>query len=262
MSDNFLPACPKGAKAYPYLVISSLDGTKVYAKAVGLVLPADLAGNKPIIPLAAAADPTWVTSAAADFDGSAEGTVALPAGTYRLAFKQADSAEVADWQNDGGIAYDDGRAFDGGEWEESTGGQPGTLVITPIQANAANPRYSSRILAPIAKGTAPVDVVTVTDGTGAAVDLTGRSLRMTFAARDCEAGTFAGIDQYTTGGGGLTVQGDDGNQVRIQHSVALTRTIGPGSYHWWLFDVTGGGDAKTLLLKGTVEVEDAVEAVS
>jgi hypothetical protein len=145
-------------------------------------------------------------------------------------------------------------------------GTLGNLTITPLLAAVSNPRYSSRNLATIAAGTAPTDILTVTDGTGAAIDLSGRDLRLVAYLR---AGEEDGYDpendadswdaaltpafKYETGSSGnLSVGGADSNQVTIAHDAQDT-----GRYRYWLLDVTDES-APLALVKGRLPIEPSV----
>jgi hypothetical protein len=146
-----------------------------------------------------------------------------------------------------------------------TGGSA-SVTITPLLAAVTNPRHSTRNLATIAAGTAPTDVITVTDGTGAAVDLSGKSLRLVAYIRSDEAdeydpendadkwdATLAAVFKYETGsGGGLSVGGADNNQVTIEHDAANTALA--GRYRYWLLNVTDN----IAISKGRMPIEPAV----
>jgi hypothetical protein len=132
------------------------------------------------------------------------------------------------------------------------------LTITPVQVNAANPRYSTRNLATVAQGSAPTDILTVTDGTGTAINLSGKSLRLVVASvteGDDEESilddTLAAKYEYETGGSGLTVGGASSNQVTIQHTAANTATV--GEFRYWLWNTTDN----IVLVKGSLTVEPA-----
>ena len=140
--------------------------------------------------------------------------------------------------------------------------EAGGAVITPLLATASNPRYSSRDLAPVAAGSAPADVLTVKDATGAAVNLAGHTLRLV-AALVTDAGgddvaatddTLASSFKYETGGAGLSVGGAGSNQVTIQHD--KDKTAAPGDYRYWLWDLTDAA-RPIVLTKGRLPVEAA-----
>jgi hypothetical protein len=143
---------------------------------------------------------------------------------------------------------------------EGGGGTGARLTITPIKATATNPRYSTRRLANVAQGTAPIDIVDITDGAGNPVDLTDKSLRMIVCEMTEEHDEetifddeLTGLYKYETGSGeNLEIGGDDNNQVTIHHDAANTLT--PGRYPYWLINVTDN----VPLLKGILPVEPAV----
>lgn len=139
-----------------------------------------------------------------------------------------------------------------------------SVTVSPIQASSANPRLSTRKLATIPQGTAPSDIVVLTDSQGDPVDLSGKTLRMVVAsvtdegdADDRTDDEIEAIYKYETGDG-LTVQGADDNNVLIQHDAANTTTC--GSFRYWLLDVTDA-DQPFALLKGTFDVEPAATDV-
>lgn len=150
--------------------------------------------------------------------------------------------------------------------EEAPEGYGSTLTITPIVANTANPRYSTRNLAPIAQGSAPTDVLTIVDGTGAALDLRSHDLRLVVCSVDEEDAedpyddVLEGLHSYETAGAGLSVGSTDGtkNQVTIQHDAANTAEA--GSFRYFLWDLTDG-DHPVVLCKGRLLVEPAVQSV-
>jgi hypothetical protein len=138
------------------------------------------------------------------------------------------------------------------------------VVITPILASAANPRISTRKLATLVQGTASSDLVTLTDATGAAIDLSAKDLRMVVATvnddgdeDDRTDDTIAALYKYETGNG-LTVQGDDDNQILIEHDAA--NTTDAGHFRYWIYDVTDP-DQPLPRLKGTFDVEPAATDV-
>lgn len=143
-----------------------------------------------------------------------------------------------------------------------------SLTITPIQASATNPRYSTRDLAPIAQFSEPTEVFNITDGTGAAIDLSAKDLRLVVYTRageetnyqtgddptfDPYAAELAASYQYdTSSDGGITVGGADNNQVTVQWAEDDTESAGRKRYFLW--NVTDN----IVLAKGKRPVEPAV----
>jgi hypothetical protein len=135
----------------------------------------------------------------------------------------------------------------------------GSLIITPFQAVTTNPRYSTRDLPPIAQGSAPTEIWTITDGTGTPVNLSGKTIRLV-AYLETEVGdtedtfdnTLTPKFKYETGGSGITIGGASNNQVTVQHDAAKTAT--PGHYRYWIWDTT----SNVPLAKGRMPIEPAV----
>jgi hypothetical protein len=132
----------------------------------------------------------------------------------------------------------------------------GTLVITPILATVTNPRYSTRDLPPIAQGSAPAEAFTIVDGSGAAVDLSGKTLRFVVCSVDEKDhdnpfdDVLTGLYSYETGSG-ITLSGAGNNVVTVQHSAA--NTVTPGRYRYFLWNV----DDELELVKGKMPIEPA-----
>ena len=56
-----------------------------------------------------------------------------------------------------------------------------SITVTPLQANAANPRYSTNSMANIAAGSSNQDQLTVLDGQKNPVNLSVKTVRLVFA---------------------------------------------------------------------------------
>jgi hypothetical protein len=116
-------------------------------------------------------------------------------------------------------------------------------LLTPFVATATNPRHTVKDIAPIYAGSTPTDFWIIKDAAGNAVDLSAKDLRLIGTTVE-NAGQIVSIFddvyeiawQYDTGGDGITVSGDDGNQVTIQHDAAKTATA--GDYRYWLLNLT------------------------
>lgn len=147
----------------------------------------------------------------------------------------------------------------GSDSEDGAVATDASLTITPYQVNTSNPRYSTRDLPPIAQGSEPTEVWTITNSEGAAVDLSGKTIRVVVCAVDkgeLDANsqpfddTLTGSFKYETGDG-ITIRGDDNNQVWLDHDASKTAT--PGVYRYFLWNVTD----KLLLAKGRMPIEPA-----
>lgn len=136
------------------------------------------------------------------------------------------------------------------------------ITVTPTQVVSTNPRYSTRDLAPIAAGSEPTEIITVTDANGDPVNLSGKTVRLVVASITDDADTEQVVDdtlaasfQYETGGDGITIGGGSSNQVTIEHSADKTGTA--GTYRYFLWNV----DDKLVLAKGTLTIEPATFGV-
>jgi hypothetical protein len=113
-----------------------------------------------------------------------------------------------------------------------------------IVVQATNPRYSTRNCAPVARASAPADVFVILNGsTTDPVDLTGKSLRfvvyeITDAGDECDPfdDQLTAAFKYETGGDGITLGGEDSNEVTVQHDATKTATA--GDYRYFLWNVT------------------------
>jgi hypothetical protein len=129
-------------------------------------------------------------------------------------------------------------------------------------------RQATRDLAPIPQASGPTDVWSILDRDGAAVDLTGRTIRFVVGkvtdAGDVDDPTddvLAGAYQYQSGddanvsvGGGT-----DNNQVTVRHLPARTATA--GAFLYWLWDVTTSGQ-EVVLARGSFIVRPAVKSTT
>jgi hypothetical protein len=134
-----------------------------------------------------------------------------------------------------------------------------TLVVTPIVASTTNPRYATRDLPPIAQGSEPTDAWTIVDGTGAPVDLTGKTLRLVaYTVADADAITdpfaapVAAAFKYETGGDGITLGGTGHNVVSVTHD--QTKTATAGTYRYWLLNPTD----RLPLARGKLPIQPAL----
>ena len=136
-----------------------------------------------------------------------------------------------------------------------------TLTITPLVASVANPFYATRDLPKLPAASANTIVWTITDGNGAAVNLSGKTIRLvayltTSAGDNVDSvidDTIAASFQYATSGDGITVGGADNNQITLVHSI--TKTATPGDFRYMLWNITDN----TLLAKGKMPIEPSVK---
>jgi hypothetical protein len=143
----------------------------------------------------------------------------------------------------------------------STATTGGPWVVTPLGVTVNSPRYATRNLATVTQGSAPTDVLVITDAAGEPIDLSGRTLKIV-AALVTDAGevddkfddTLEGRFAYTTADGELTVGGADDNQLSILHDATNTATA--GNYRYWLWDVTNAA-RPIVLVKGRLPIEPA-----
>lgn len=90
----------------------------------------------------------------------------------------------------------------------------GVTLTIPLTATLAT-EYMGILNIQWDTNTAPAATFTVVDATGAAVNLSGKSLSFT-TYRDDGSGLLTGVFQYTTGGGAITIGGGSFNAVTIQ----------------------------------------------
>lgn len=132
-----------------------------------------------------------------------------------------------------------------------------SVTITPALVGASQPRYSSMQIANIIQGSAPTDVWTVLDPRiREPLDLSGYELRLVVCTVASLGDEDADpIDDTLTAswkyeeGDGLTVGGDDDNQLTIQWDADDTGTV--GHYRAILWDVT----SKLCICKADFDIE-------
>jgi hypothetical protein len=123
-----------------------------------------------------------------------------------------------------------------------------SVAITPLQASVSNPIYATRDLQAILQGAAPVWVWTITDGTGAAVDLSAKTVRFVACSinEDDEDSVYddglTALFQYETGGSGIAISGAGSNIVTVTSTYSDMATLA-GVYRYFLWNVT---DRQTL----------------
>jgi hypothetical protein len=138
-------------------------------------------------------------------------------------------------------------------------GDGSQLVISPLLASTTNPRFAVKDLPAIAAGSAPADVWTIVDATGAAVDLSAKTVRLVAYkvtdAVDADSifdDVLAGSFKYESPSDGITVGGAGSNQVTVQHS--STKTAVAGDYLYVLWNVTD----RLVLAKGKMPIVPTV----
>jgi hypothetical protein len=131
--------------------------------------------------------------------------------------------------------------------------------VTPLQANAQNPRYSANDASPLGQHSAPTDIKTFRDSNGTLLQFTGKTVRLVFSSvtdlgeediltDDILAGSF----KYESPSDGITIGGTNNTQLTVQHDSTKLGTAGAYRYFWW--NVTD----KLLLERGTVDIEPTV----
>jgi hypothetical protein len=132
------------------------------------------------------------------------------------------------------------------------------LVISPLQAVVTNPRYQTKNLPPIARGSQPTDIWVLTDSNGTPLNLTGKLIRFVgYTAVDPDKDVpydevLTPAFEYESSGGGITVTGASSNQVNVTHDSA--KTANAGDFRYWLWNTTD----KLPLAKGKCPIEPAV----
>lgn len=130
-----------------------------------------------------------------------------------------------------------------------------------IPTTVGNPFIATKDLAAIPAASAHPIQWTVLNN-GAAVDLTGKTVRCVFAlvtdagaVDDRTDDTLAAAFQYQTGGDGIVISGTSSNIVTLTHSV--TKTAEPGAYRYWLWNITDN----VVLARGRAPIEAAAKSV-
>jgi hypothetical protein len=133
------------------------------------------------------------------------------------------------------------------------------VTITPFQASSSNPVIVGRDRAPLLQHSAPADEWTITDAAGAAVNLTGKTVRYVVYSiedendeEDVFDDDLEGEWKYETGGSGVTISGASSNVVTVQHTAANNAEA--GDYRYILWNVT---DA-IALVRGRLPIKPAV----
>lgn len=145
------------------------------------------------------------------------------------------------------------------EWSGTAIVTGGDIIVTPLQANAQNPRYSANDAAPLAQHSAPTDIKTFRDSNGALLQFTGKTVRLVFASvtdlgeQDVLTDdTLAGSFKYESPSNGITIGGTNDTQITLLHDATKLSTAGSYRYFWW--NVTD----KLLLERGTVDIEPTI----
>lgn len=124
-------------------------------------------------------------------------------------------------------------------------GPASTTVVLPVAAQSTPTLYVTRDLPQIPEGTAPAFAWTVVDGTGAAVNLSGKTLRFVASSVACTSTsgvfdpwseTLTPLFKHETGGNGITVGGTSSNVATVQLTAGDTAAAVHARY--WLLNVT------------------------
>lgn len=166
------------------------------------------------------------------------------------------------------IAWDDGTDYTTEDFvvpvSDAGGGASASDIAAAIRAiiptTVGNPFIATKDLAAIPAASAHAVQWTVLNS-GAAVDLTGKTVRCVFAlvsdagdVDDRTDDTLTAEFSYQTGGDGIVISGTSGNIVTLTHSV--TKTATPGAYKYWLWNITDN----VVLARGRAPIEAAAKS--
>jgi len=102
------------------------------------------------------------------------------------------------------------------------------------------------------KHSADTLAITVVDGDGVAVDITGMTLRfVAHDANDPPVGKFQVADASIA---------KAGNVASVSVTPTETASSDP-NWHWELWDITGGDAAETVIANGPLKIKPAVKSV-
>jgi hypothetical protein len=131
-----------------------------------------------------------------------------------------------------------------------------SATVSPVVAQASGVLYVTRDLPRIPAGSAPAFAWTVTDATGAAVNLSGKTVRFVVASIATNVDPFAETEtalfKYETGGSGVVVSGTSSNVATVQVSATDTAAH-VGSLRYWLLNATD----KQILASGKLPIVPA-----
>jgi hypothetical protein len=151
-----------------------------------------------------------------------------------LALKQESAGSIAAMNT----AYDPTKAS--GTITQIGGGAQ-AVVVAPIRAQVSGTLYVTHHLPRVPAGSAPAFAWTVADAAGAAVNLTGKTVRFVVASVATNVDPFAETEtalfKYETGGGGVVISGTSNNVATVQFSGTDTAAH-VGSQRYWLVNVT------------------------
>lgn len=132
-----------------------------------------------------------------------------------------------------------------------------SVVVSPILATTVNPRYTVRDMAPVPQYSTPSDQFTIVDSAGAAVNLSGKTLRLVayYLTADGSAPSAPNLTDETVTAvfkyeltSGLALSGSGNNVITVTHSATNTAT--PASMQYRLWNVTD----KILLATGKLNI--------
>ncbi len=109
-----------------------------------------------------------------------------------------------------------------------------TVVISPITATTSTQFFSNENLPSVAQGSAPIIPITCIDSNGAAVSLSGKTVRFVVTATN--ESTATPIFYRETGGTGITISGTGNNVANVQ--LATANTVSPCQGYYWLWNIT------------------------
>lgn len=134
--------------------------------------------------------------------------------------------------------------------------------VLPLTATVANNAYYTTGLEELQLSINQLESrtfeITITDSSGAAIDLTGLTLRFLVRDQNLSAGSTSGGKFKIESGENLSVVGDGNNQVHVRVADTLTSTLRNFSGRWELWDVSG----ERMLGKGPFKVASALRDVT
>lgn len=104
-------------------------------------------------------------------------------------------------------------------------------------------RFGTNDLPPIAQGSTPTDLWTLTDSNGNPINLAGKEVRFvivsqTLAQDDIDPfdATLATVSRQSTTDGSIVISGTSNNIVSVKYSAATTGAA--GRFYYWLLNAT------------------------
>jgi hypothetical protein len=250
------------------------DGSYIRATDTGLGWTSTLAGNlntRIDVASSTLATAASLTSLAGKFTGITSLTNWLKAMIRKSAPDATAATEIGGTYDattdslegikDAGVEVDEA-AVAAAVWTTAT-----RTLTTTMSALSQSPFVATKDLPAIPDGSGPAFQWTISDSSGTAVNLSGKTVRFVVASVDEGAEEFSRYDdtltgefQYQSGTAALVVSGASNNVVTVQTDSDDITAIGAGEHRYWMWDVTTAG-AEKVLVKGKFPVEPAVRSV-